>query len=165
MKIIVSGGVGCGKSSIALVILDALRSIGVTCTWSDELSERNLGPGADDVQALGVWPVVTLQEVVERPIPPPTLVLGTNIEIPIPMGCSCKDVEIGSYANQIELPTPKHMLDLGQLGCLSFRPTTCVDRCIAPVVQALWALGVVTTGCCCGHNVRDGYIGIWSPKC
>lgn len=88
---------------------------------------------------------------------------GHHINIPLPIGCSCVGVEIGSYANQVELPTPLHMLSLGALGCYEFRPTTCVDSCLAPLVQALWAAGVVTTVCCCGHNKRQGYIGIWAP--
>lgn len=83
--------------------------------------------------------------------------------IRIPMGCSCNAVEFGDYSNQVELQTPKHMLELGAVGCLQFRETTCVDRCISQVVQALWAAGVVTTGCCCGHNKADGFIGIWEP--
>jgi hypothetical protein len=28
----------------------------------------------------------------------------------------------------------------------------CVDACIAEAIKMLWANGVVTTGCCCGHN-------------
>jgi hypothetical protein len=86
-----------------------------------------------------------------------------SVNIPIKMGCDCKDVEIGGYQNQVELPTPPHMLAVGSIGCYSVRPTTCIDRCIADTVQALWAQGVVTTGCCCGHNKLDGYIGILVP--
>lgn len=82
----------------------------------------------------------------------------------IPRGCSCNNVEIGSYANQVELPTPAHMLALGSLGCITFRPTTCIDRCIAPLIQALWERGVVTLGCCCGHNKLPGMVNIWQPS-
>lgn len=85
----------------------------------------------------------------------------TDFNIRIPQGCACVDVEIGGYTNQVELPTSQHMLGIGSIGCLEVRNTICVDRCIADAVQALWALGVVTTGCCCGHNKRDGFIGIW----
>lgn len=28
----------------------------------------------------------------------------------------------------------------------------CVDRCIAHVIEYLWANGVQTVACCCGHN-------------
>lgn len=87
-----------------------------------------------------------------------------NINIRIPQGCNCPpEAQIGNYRNQVELPTPDHMLAIGSLGCLEFRPTTCIDRCIAEVVVALWGKGVITTGCCCGHNQGDGFIGIWEP--
>lgn len=66
---------------------------------------------------------------------------------------------MGSYANQIEVATPPHMLNLS-FGCTSVRDTTCLDRCVAEEVQSLWALGVVTTGCCCGHGITTGYIGV-----
>ncbi len=32
------------------------------------------------------------------------------------------------------------------------RETICVDRCIIPQIEALWAAGVKTLGCCCGHG-------------
>ncbi len=35
-----------------------------------------------------------------------------------------------------------------------------VDKCIAKEIQSLWNLGITTTGCCCGHNLIDGYIGV-----
>lgn len=87
--------------------------------------------------------------------------MSGHAEIHIPKGCDCAGVEMGTFTNQVELPTPAHMLSLGRIGCYEMRPTICVDRCIAPAVQALWALGVITTGCCCGHNLCDGYIGLW----
>ena len=31
----------------------------------------------------------------------------------------------------------------------------CVDACIADSIMMLWAHGIVTGGCCCGHN-REG---------
>jgi hypothetical protein len=36
----------------------------------------------------------------------------------------------------------------------------CLDACIAVEVQDLWHLGITTTGCCCGHNKLQGYIGV-----
>lgn len=84
--------------------------------------------------------------------------------ITLPMGCACVDVDFGSYSNQVELPTPPHMLAFSNVGCISFRPTTCVDRCIAPLVESLWAHGVVTLGSCCGHNKLPGMVNIWQPR-
>jgi len=33
-----------------------------------------------------------------------------------------------------------------------------VDRCIAPIVQALNDAGIYTSGCCCGHGKNNGSI-------
>lgn len=33
-----------------------------------------------------------------------------------------------------------------------------VDRCIAPIVSALNAGGILTSNCCCGHGQRRGTI-------
>jgi len=33
-----------------------------------------------------------------------------------------------------------------------------IDKCIAPIVQALNDGGIYTSGCCCGHGKTDGNI-------
>lgn len=33
-----------------------------------------------------------------------------------------------------------------------------IDRCIAPIVQALNNAGIYTSNCCCGHGKSDGSI-------
>jgi len=82
------------------------------------------------------------------------------MNITIPKGCSCApSVECGSYDNQVELQTPEFMRGK-TIGCFEIRDITCVDACLVEVVQALWGLKVFTTGCCCGHNKQDGYVGI-----
>lgn len=35
-----------------------------------------------------------------------------------------------------------------------------IDRCIAPIVQALNDAGILTGGSCCGHGQYDGFIGL-----
>lgn len=35
-----------------------------------------------------------------------------------------------------------------------------IDACIAPAVKALWAIGVRTLGCCCGHGSGHGVISV-----
>lgn len=65
--------------------------------------------------------------------------------------CECKDVEIGSYDNQIWVHAPAHMpKDMGYS----------LDACVAEEVMALWMLGITTTGCCCGHGKVYPYIGV-----
>lgn len=36
----------------------------------------------------------------------------------------------------------------------------CVDACLEREIKYLWSIGISTTGCCCGHNKVDGYIGV-----
>lgn len=74
--------------------------------------------------------------------------------------CNCKNVLIGSYDNQVQInDLPYHMTSY-----LSRRngskDSICLDVCIAEEVQDLWALGITTTGCCCGHNITPGFIGV-----
>ena len=72
--------------------------------------------------------------------------------------CNCVNVKIGSYDNQVELPRPKCMM--GRTEGSSNPKTICVDKCIAEEIQYLWKLGIRTTGCCCGHNIQEEYIGV-----
>lgn len=62
ISITVHGEVATGKSAVALAILDALRSCGLSCVWDDEQSERNLGTGAQDIAALESRPTIRLFE-------------------------------------------------------------------------------------------------------
>lgn len=66
--------------------------------------------------------------------------------------CDCVDVKMGSYNNQIILPQPSWS---------SKENGICVDKCIAKEVYSLWRAGIITTGCCCGHNKKNGYIGVF----
>ena len=61
--------------------------------------------------------------------------------------CNCVDVKMGSYDNQITLKMPNGQL----MG---------IDKCIAEEIKYLWFLSIKTTGCCCGHNITSGYIGV-----
>jgi hypothetical protein len=86
-----------------------------------------------------------------------------HINITLPKGCACEGVAIGSYQNQVELETPQFMRDIGQIGCLTIRGTACIDRCLETLIKSLWEKRVITTGCCCGHNQVDGFVGIIQP--
>jgi hypothetical protein len=65
--------------------------------------------------------------------------------------CDCKDIEVGSYGNQIWVHAPAHMAKYNGY---------CLDRCVAEEVMQLWMKGITTTGCCCGHNKMEGFIGV-----
>lgn len=67
--------------------------------------------------------------------------------------CKCRDVEIGSYDAQVELVPPPFLRREDGRGI-------CVDACLALEISKLWARGIATTGCCCGHNKKPAYIGV-----
>ncbi len=79
------------------------------------------------------------------------------------MGCRCVNVDVGSYDNQAELPAPAHIIKWAEKVDFSLggeRLTICVDRCLVGEITRLWEIGVITTGCCCGHGKVAPYIGV-----
>lgn len=68
--------------------------------------------------------------------------------------CDCVDIEIGSYDNQVVLPRPPHMPSTRGVD------TICVDACLKDEILHLWSIGITTTGCCCGHNKLEPFIGV-----
>lgn len=63
--------------------------------------------------------------------------------------CNCnKHTAIGNYGNQVIVLPP------------FTNRFTCIDRCVLSEITLLWSLGIVTTGCCCGHNQLKGFIGV-----
>lgn len=65
--------------------------------------------------------------------------------------CDCINIDMGSYDNQRWVSAPPHMPKENGY---------CLDECIADEVISLWDKGIVTTGCCCGHNKEEAYIGV-----
>ena len=41
-----------------------------------------------------------------------------------------------------------------------YKESVCVDKCIAREIEELWRQGVKTTGCCCGHGRKLGFIQV-----
>lgn len=39
-------------------------------------------------------------------------------------------------------------------------PRVCLDPCIVDEVKHLWSLGIVTHGCCCGHNEMQSIVNV-----
>ncbi len=74
--------------------------------------------------------------------------------------CKCKDVDFGSYENQQALSAPDSVVLRMNTPEREVRSEVCVDSCLVDEVKELWRLGIATTGCCCGHNKGDGYIGV-----
>lgn len=76
--------------------------------------------------------------------------------------CECKNVKIGSYANQVVLRVPEYLILTNSAG-IRIKEVS-VDKCLSTIIEDLWSLGIKTTGCCCGHNTDLGYIGVL-PDC
>lgn len=76
--------------------------------------------------------------------------------------CKCVEVEMGSYANTVLLDYPESMkqyrLNRIQAGCQSEKIQ--VDACIAEEIKDLWSKGVITMGCCCGHNKQQSMVNV-----
>lgn len=76
------------------------------------------------------------------------------------MGCTCKSVRVGSYDNQVTVNAPKNIELRRNTPERELRKSVSLDACIAEEVMDLWALGIITTGCCCGHGYKQSYIGV-----
>lgn len=77
--------------------------------------------------------------------------------------CKCINVEVGSYSNQVELPAPGHLIEWADKVGFSLggdKHTVCIDKCLEDEIKMLWNNGIITTGCCCGHNKNPPYIGV-----
>lgn len=72
------------------------------------------------------------------------------------MPCNCEGIEFGTYEAAIGLKNPFY----GEPGQIDYAT---VDTCIKDEVLSLWNMGIRTTGCCCGHNIRRGFIGVTDP--
>lgn len=66
--------------------------------------------------------------------------------------CTCKNIEMGSYGNQVELPTPDFLNMYLKKHCEYDLKTICVDHCLKDHILELWDYGIPTLGCCCGHG-------------
>ena len=74
--------------------------------------------------------------------------------------CLCVDVQVGSYDNQVTVQVADSVDLRYNAPGRELRETVALDVCIADEIMALWTKGIVTTGCCCGHNRTIGYIGV-----
>lgn len=75
--------------------------------------------------------------------------------------CECVGVTMGGYENQIVVEAPDFVVAHRRRSNPDLSSQICLDRCIADEVQSLWARGITTNGCCCGHNLGMApYIGV-----
>jgi len=62
--------------------------------------------------------------------------------------CECQSYNRPEFGGSVS----ERILHHGKYFHASARSTICVDDCIADTIERLWAAGVVTAACCCGHN-------------
>lgn len=62
--------------------------------------------------------------------------------------------------NQVLLEAPKNIELRSNTPEAELKTCVSIDRCLVDEVKILWGLGIITTGCCCGHNQQNGYIGV-----
>lgn len=68
--------------------------------------------------------------------------------------CDCPQDHEGSNTTSLSAPSWSRTM-LGDP-----KPVISVDSCLADEIINLWEEGVKTNGCCCGHNVLEGFIGV-----
>lgn len=59
------------------------------------------------------------------------------------VNCHCKNVDFGTYDNQVSMKNPYGKRKNGWIS---------VDTCIATVIGYLWHNGIETLNSCCGHK-------------
>lgn len=59
---------------------------------------------------------------------------------------------------KVVLQTPPNFIpyNLGD----GYKEDVCIDKCLEEEIKSLWAKGIVTTGCCCGHGMNLGFIQV-----
>lgn len=68
--------------------------------------------------------------------------------------CLCDNMKTGSYKNKTVLKIPK------ELNLYKEVTHVTVDTCMVSEILDLWAKGIGTYGCCCGHNKHLPMINI-----
>lgn len=59
---------------------------------------------------------------------------------------------------QILLHPPQNMI---KCNCSDdYKDEIYVDVCLEREINTLWIKGIHTCGCCCGHNIKDGFIQV-----
>lgn len=77
------------------------------------------------------------------------------------MACTCKNIIPQSqecYDQMITIKVPKTLDTRMNAPGAERKEYVSVDPCLAAEIIELWRLGIVTTGCCCGHNLGGRYL-------
>lgn len=78
--------------------------------------------------------------------------------------CDCKNIYFGderNHAQRIRVKIPSHMKSYKQARLKDgLSDLICIDPCIFNEIQSLWALGIITYGSCCGHNIVESMVNV-----
>ena len=74
--------------------------------------------------------------------------------------CGCSNLDKWHGSRQLSVRVPDFIELRYNAPEREVRENVCIDVCLIPEVVSLWELGIKTTGCCCGHNKREPYIGV-----
>jgi len=78
--------------------------------------------------------------------------------------CNCKNITPQSkecYAQQVLLDIPPHMEAYKQARLKNdMTPQISIDPCIVEEIKWLWEQGIITYGCCCGHNKFESMVNV-----
>lgn len=76
------------------------------------------------------------------------------------MACNCVRIRVGSnecFDQQTILDLPDHIINNLENPEVK---TVCIDPCIVDEIKELWELGIITYGCCCGHNYLNPFVNV-----
>lgn len=77
--------------------------------------------------------------------------------------CKVHRMKYGSkklYDNSVILEVPRNLNIRYNRPDRAKKNNVVVDPCLKDEIKYLWSLGIITTGCCCGHNIGFAYIGV-----
>lgn len=68
--------------------------------------------------------------------------------------CDCINIKPQTYENEILLDPPKQ----------NSKDKIGIDKCLKGEILNLWSKGVITGGCCCGHNIMPAIICVYDES-
>ena len=80
--------------------------------------------------------------------------------------CNCKNIDPASpdcFSQQIVVEIPAHMHAYRIANIAARRLSTVnIDPCCFAEIWLLWKHGIITFGCCCGHNKEESFVNVHS---
>lgn len=77
--------------------------------------------------------------------------------------CTCDPAlynEAYAHSRQIVVDLPEWTIAIKERLRMNYSPNISIDSCIVEAIKGLWAKGIETTGCCCGHNIDRAWVSV-----